>query len=172
MADRVVQLKDNQDNNVYPVAGALKQGSVTTSTINDGAVTTSKINDGAVTADKIDFTTIQGGNMPIASSSMHIPYLTADDSMSLWRIGNIVFALANVVITSLTTYDSVSAAEKIPSGFRPATGTSAVAGGSNSTIGIIIEPGGSVAFSNRAAISSSTRFYGHGCWITKDAWPA
>ena len=168
MADRVVQLKDNQDNNVYPIAGALAQGSVTTSTINDGAVT----------GVKIDFTTIQGGDMPIAASSMQIPYLTTGDSMSLWRIGNIVFALANVVVSSLGTYDSSGALETMPSGFRPATGTkgvftmSAVAGGGNSTIGIIINPDGSVAFSNRATISLSTRFYGHGCWITKDNWPS
>lgn len=47
MADQVVTLIDNEGANLYPVAGALKQGSVTTSTINDGAVT----------ADKIDFTT-------------------------------------------------------------------------------------------------------------------
>lgn len=47
MADRVVQLKDNQDNNVYPVAGALKQSSVTTSTINDGAVTVGKMDVGS-----------------------------------------------------------------------------------------------------------------------------
>lgn len=51
MADQVVTLIDNEGTNLYPVAGALKQGSVTTSTINDGAVT----------ADKIDFTTL-GGN--------------------------------------------------------------------------------------------------------------
>ena len=168
MADKIVQLKDNQDNNVYPVAGAMKQGSVTTGTINDGAVT----------GVKIDFTTIQGGDMPIASSSMQIPYLTASDSMSLWRIGNIVFALANVVVSSLGTYDSSVAVETMPSGFRPATGTkgvftmSAVAGGGNSTIGIIVSSDGSLAFSNRAAISLSTRFYGYGCWITKDNWPS
>ena len=43
MSNQVVQLIDNNNNNIYPVAGALKDGSVTTSTINDGAVTASKI---------------------------------------------------------------------------------------------------------------------------------
>lgn len=43
MVDKIVQLVDKDDNNVYPVAGSLKQGSVTTGTINDGAVTPSKI---------------------------------------------------------------------------------------------------------------------------------
>lgn len=44
MADKVVQLVDKDNNNVYPIAGALAQGSVTTSTINDGAVTVGKMN--------------------------------------------------------------------------------------------------------------------------------
>lgn len=44
MTDKIVQLVDKDNNNVYPVAGSLKQGSVTTSTINDGAVTAAKIN--------------------------------------------------------------------------------------------------------------------------------
>ena len=48
MANKVVQLTDDSNNNIYPVAGALKSGSVTTSTIGNGAVT----------ADKIDFTTL------------------------------------------------------------------------------------------------------------------
>lgn len=43
MVDKVVQLQDKDANNLYPVAGSLKQGSVTTSTINDGAVTAAKI---------------------------------------------------------------------------------------------------------------------------------
>jgi len=51
MANQVVTIIDNEGNNIYPVAGALMQESVTTSTINNGAVT----------ADKIDFTTL-GGN--------------------------------------------------------------------------------------------------------------
>lgn len=50
MPNKIVQLIDNEDNNIYPVAGSLAQGSVTTSTINDGAVT----------AAKIDFTTMPG----------------------------------------------------------------------------------------------------------------
>ena len=52
MADKIVQLVDKDNNNVYPIAGALAQGSVTTSTINDGAVT----------AEKIDFSTLDFGN--------------------------------------------------------------------------------------------------------------
>lgn len=43
MAEKIVQLVDKDNNNLYPVAGSLKSGSVTTSTISDGAVTQSKI---------------------------------------------------------------------------------------------------------------------------------
>lgn len=49
MVDKIVQLVDVDNNNVYPVAGSLKQGSVTTSTINDGAVTAAKINFSSLT---------------------------------------------------------------------------------------------------------------------------
>lgn len=48
MTEKIVQLVDKDNNNLYPVAGSLKQGSVTTSTINGKAVT----------ADKIDFSTL------------------------------------------------------------------------------------------------------------------
>lgn len=44
MVDKIVQLVDKDNNNVYPIAGALAQGSVNTSTINDGAVTVGKMN--------------------------------------------------------------------------------------------------------------------------------
>ena len=50
MTDKVVQLVDAESNNIFPVAGSLKSGSVTTNTIDDGAVT----------ADKIDASTLPG----------------------------------------------------------------------------------------------------------------
>lgn len=50
MPNKIVQLVDNENNNIYPVAGSLAQDSVTTSTINDEAVTSSKI----------DFSTMPG----------------------------------------------------------------------------------------------------------------
>lgn len=43
MADKIVTLIDHEGENLYPVAGALKEGSVTTSTIADDAITSSKI---------------------------------------------------------------------------------------------------------------------------------
>ena len=50
MTEKIVQLIDNEGDNIYPVAGALKSGSVTTSTIANNAVT----------APKIDFSTLSG----------------------------------------------------------------------------------------------------------------
>lgn len=44
MAEKIVQLRDNQGNNVYPVAGSMKQGSITTNMLSNGAVTANKIN--------------------------------------------------------------------------------------------------------------------------------
>ena len=43
MADKIVTLIDNEGTNIYPVAGAVKEGSVTTSTIADDAITPAKI---------------------------------------------------------------------------------------------------------------------------------
>lgn len=49
MVDKIVQLVDKDDNNLFPVAGSMKQG----------AVTTNLLADGAVTKDKIDFSTMK-----------------------------------------------------------------------------------------------------------------
>lgn len=82
MANNIVQLTDYNDNNIYPIAGAAAQGSITKTmlaegvfegpelsepssvayvaedNIQDDAVTTDKIADGSVTSDKIDYATI------------------------------------------------------------------------------------------------------------------
>ena len=58
MANKVVQLIDKDDNNIFPVAGSIAGDSITTGMIKDDAITTAKIDDGAVTANKIDSSTI------------------------------------------------------------------------------------------------------------------
>lgn len=58
MADKVVQLKDKNSNNLYPVAGSALTNSVSTGAIVDNAVTTNKIADASVTNAKIDWSTI------------------------------------------------------------------------------------------------------------------
>lgn len=67
MPNKIVQLIDNEDNNIYPVAGSLAQGSVTTSTINDGAVT----------AAKVDFRTMPGN---YSTSEVDTGYTWVDGS--------------------------------------------------------------------------------------------
>lgn len=43
MANNIVQLTDYNGNNIYPIAGAAAQGSITTAMLRDGAVTSDKI---------------------------------------------------------------------------------------------------------------------------------
>lgn len=133
-------------------------------------------NNSAIGANSIDFTTITGGDMPVATYALHIPYFPTGVSTQIRRIGNTVVATADVVASSLAIFDSVSVVETMPSGFRPISGTvgiitlNAVVGISDSAA-MIIKPNGSITWSNRADVTGSTRFNGSGTWITKDAFP-
>lgn len=128
---------------------------------------------------KIDFATLEGGNVPVAATSIHMPYgPTSDHVIDLTRIGNIVFAFANLVLSSVPSMDSQTASETVPEGYRPVAGTHAtiifntVAGGGSTNLGLTLSPNGTIAMSNRDAIQLSERLYGQGCWITKDEWPS
>lgn len=169
MADRIVQLTDEDDNNIFPAAG----------TMPTGAITTNMLQNNSVTSDKIDFTTLEGGNVPVAATSIHMPYgPTSDHVIDLTRIGNIVFAFANLVLSSVPSMDSQTASETVPEGYRPVAGTHAtiifntVAGGGSTNLGLTLSPNGTIAMSNRETIQLSERLYGQGCWITKDEWPS
>ena len=89
----VTQLVDNAQNNIYPLAGSVQDGTIATASIQDSAMTTAKIANTAVTAPKIDFTTFYdviydnptGSNTTIALSSsvsnyqrIRIEYKTSD----------------------------------------------------------------------------------------------
>lgn len=90
MANNIVQLTDYNDNNIYPIAGAAAQGSITKSMLEEGVfegpelsepstvayVATDNIQDGAVTSDKIDWTTY---------SSSPVKVGTWIDGKELWR---------------------------------------------------------------------------------------
>lgn len=54
MADKIVQLIDKDNNNIFPVAGSMKQGAVTTNLLADGAVTAAKIANNAIGSEKFN----------------------------------------------------------------------------------------------------------------------
>ena len=78
MADKIVQLKDKNSNNLYPISGSSLAESVSTGAIVDGAVTTPKISDGAVTSDKVNFLTYMtaglSSSVTIQSPSSSAPF--------------------------------------------------------------------------------------------------
>lgn len=53
MANNIVQLTDDTNNNIFPIAGGMASDSITTAMLQDGAVTTAKLASGAVTAPKL-----------------------------------------------------------------------------------------------------------------------
>lgn len=81
MADRIITLKDDDNNPTYPIAGGMMADSVTTAMLKDDSVTTAKIADGAVTSQNIDWTTLQQGSVSTSSlPSLKITYLIINDT--------------------------------------------------------------------------------------------
>ena len=57
MADKIVQLVDDQNNNIYPISRGVAADSVDTNAIQDGAVTSDKIDWSTLTSKTINATT-------------------------------------------------------------------------------------------------------------------
>lgn len=93
MADKIVQLKDKDNNNLYPVAGALFSD----------AVDTASIQNGAVTSDKIDWTTTEdtGITYPSNNAEQH-----ASNPLRAIKFGKIVFLVGYI---QLKNYSSAAA---------------------------------------------------------------
>ena len=179
MPNKIVQLIDSEDNNIYPVAGSLKQGSVTSSTINDGAVTTPKIADEAVEVDKIDFATMKGyaNSLPIATKANTIATLgNTNLTGTLTRYGDLVFLYINATIGAThTTYDQQDFGY-IAGGYRPAIDTIAagnMTSGSSQTgcFSLKIGTDGNI-LGSCPPTTDTTRVQVFGCWITNDTWPS
>lgn len=166
MVDKIVQLVDVNNNNVFPVAGSLKQGSVTTSTINNGAVTTAKI----------DYTTLKGSsNVPIAMT-LHKMGGNDGHQVRLTRIGNIVIVNCNYVRgTELAAdgYGHQGSWGLFPEGYRPPHAaylplTNPTPGGGMAAW--TINSDGTKRWSCNGW-SGNHRLYGNAAWVTTDAWP-
>lgn len=115
MTDKIVQLIDKDNNNVFPVAGSLKQGSVNSATINDKAVTAPKINFSTF------FTQTGESTLSTPSGSVgaysHVYYAVSQDG----KVGK----LRGIVHTDgSTTGQSITCTTP----FRPTTATTIKAG--------------------------------------------
>lgn len=140
--------------------------------LKSGMVTTDSISDGAVTASKIDYTsaTATTASLQIAQSG----------SVTLHRVGNLVWVGQSAVISSMSSGVTVTTGYTCPVGFRPASGTSGEIIGncvdgqftSSEVIGVDIQDDGTVVRSSRVNITGATRVEMTGCWATSDAWPS
>lgn len=138
MANNIVQLKDYSDNNVYPIAGAATQGSITKAMLEEGifegqelsqpssvayvatdniqtsAVTTPKIADGAVTSDKIDSATMDWSSIQ-PSTGYSVAFTRVD------KKGGLVYFSGSIQVPALTSIDNQTNAFILPVGWRPKT---------------------------------------------------
>lgn len=147
---------------------------ITTENIADNAVTTAKINDGAVTANKIDFTTFKT-NFPVESINLTI-HSSMDISVTLYRVGNVVFAQSNgsLVKNFQQRYAEVETGATVPLGFRPILGGMITsncrdANGVDAKVNYYSDSSGKITVSTSSI--GNGRFTLFGCWITNDEWP-
>jgi hypothetical protein len=69
MADKIVQLIDKDNNNIYPVAGSMADDSIMTAMLKDGSVTPAKVASNAITANKL---------APDTANSLFTKYYASD----------------------------------------------------------------------------------------------
>ena len=102
MADRIITLKDDDNNPTYPIAGGMMADSVTAAMLKSNSVTTAKIAGGAVTSDKIDWTTLgyaevlMSNNQSVSAAQNTIQFDTVDS-----QSGNIVSGITSNKISLL-----------------------------------------------------------------------
>lgn len=121
MSDRIVQLQDRNDDNIYPVAGAATQGSITKAMLAEGIfegpelsepssvayVATDNIQDGAVTSDKIDWTTMN----TVSDATVTVTFSGVGKSFTIKKIdcGNFVIYAYSTLGETTFTGASISA---------------------------------------------------------------
>lgn len=84
MTDRIVTLRDNSNNKVYPV-GFAPAGAVTTSMYTDASITTPKLADSSVTTSKL-------ANNSVTADKLAPGAITVDD---IYPIGSIYMSVNN-----------------------------------------------------------------------------
>lgn len=84
MTDRIVTLRDNSNNKVYPV-GFAPAGAVTTSMYTDASITTPKLADGSVTTSKL-------ANNSVTADKLAPGAITVDD---IYPVGSIYMSVNN-----------------------------------------------------------------------------
>lgn len=151
----------------------LPDGSVNTNAVVNSAVTTAKIADGAVTAAKIDF-----ANFPTASTIVKFGN-GANDSVSLFRVGNLVYAGESTVVADVPAGVDITIGITLPVGFRPATGQGMLLGNcidgqfsNGEPVAVRFYPDGSIRRDVKPNITAGTRIEITGCWGTLDAQPS
>jgi hypothetical protein len=107
MANNIVQLTDDQNNNIFPVAGGMAGDSITTAMLQDGVVTAAKIN--STTVAFTDFITLSTG------------FALQGTNNAVYVSGNILYATFLIKKSSgnfTSTQDTIGV---IKSGYRPLT---------------------------------------------------
>lgn len=157
------------------VAVAANATTITTPNITDARVMVAPAN-GSVKGVSIDFTSItdQASGMPIfKKTGVAMGY---GMSATLTRSGNQVIVSMNTVPSAVAAVDSTSLSETFPAGFRPAANTTGIVIGHGAVStanqsGWLVNPNGSMTFSNINSVTGATRVYGTGTWFTDNAWP-
>lgn len=144
MNNDIVQLTDKNGNNVFPIAGAATQDSISKSMLEEGVfegpelfpapaeayVRTNDIVDGAVTSDKIDWTTIGGQYAKFTQQNFHL-----DTAWTAKDIPNWTFTFDAVVggiylILMTTNYAEIGGAQvELDIGMRVSAGGTAIHAG-------------------------------------------
>ena len=161
MADKIVTLQDKNDNNLYPVAGALHADTVITGSIKDSAVTTPKIANNAVTSDKIDWTTMV---TPSAASSAqkHVAKMALNETTMPLQNGHGPARYSSNSVEGLvingTTYKTSSATDETRiMGFYIASD------GADSVSAVVFAELGVITWSNNISLKGKVVFrYRHG----------
>ena len=126
MADRIITLKDDDNNPTFPIAGGMMANSVTTAMLKDDSVTTAKIADGAVTSSNIDWTTLDSGWKSLVSyvnGTYFSPRATSGQHMPRYRIVNgIVYFKGEVYCSTAVGGRSGVLLSGIPSEIYPVDG--------------------------------------------------